>query len=380
MSDLSHLVDFLEPVDPYSLSGDSGYKEGQAGRQIDQYGEMLPDISEADIVIVGCGEERGSMGWHHGHLAPDAIRHQFYSLYFWHKDIRIADLGNIRQGASLADSYAAMHTVTAELLALGKTVVILGGSHDLSLAQYEAYRSRKTIIEATCVDALIDLTIESPLRSDNFLMEMLTGEPNYIRHYNHLAFQSYLVHPHMLETMDKLRFDCYRLGHIRERLEEIEPVFRNSHMVSVDVSALSYAAAPANHVSPNGLTGEEMCTLTRFAGMSQQVSSFGVYGYKPEHDVHDLTAKQIAQMLWYFVDGRYKGMQEASLKERDSFNEYHISFSEVETVFLQSKRTGRWWMQLPNQRFIACSYNDYVTASSNETPERWLRALERESI
>ena len=38
----------------------------------------------------------------------------------------------------------------------------------------------------------------------NFFMEMLTGEPNYIRHYNHVAFQSYFVHPHMLETMDKL--------------------------------------------------------------------------------------------------------------------------------------------------------------------------------
>jgi len=380
MSDLSHLVDFLDPIDSYTLSWDNGYKDGQAARLIDRYEEELPDIAAADIVIVGCGEERGAMGWHQGNLAPDAIRHQFYALYFWHKDVRLADLGNIRQGASMADTYAALKTVVSELLALGKTVIILGGSHDLTLAQYEAYRSRKTIIEAVCVDALIDLTIESPLPSDHFLMEMLTGEPNYIRHYNHLAFQSYLVHPKMLETMDKLRFDCFRLGHVRERFEEIEPVFRNSHLVSVDVSALSNAAAPANHISPNGLNGEEMCTLTRFAGMSPLVSSFGIYGYRPEHDEHDLTAKQIAQMMWYFIDGRYQGMQEATLKERDSFNEYHISFSEVETVFLQSKRTGRWWMQLPNKNFIACSYHDYITASSNETPERWLRALERESI
>ncbi|TAH02730.1 MAG: arginase, partial [Sphingobacteriales bacterium] len=234
------------------------------------------------------------------------------------------------------------------------------------------------IIEAVSVDALIDLTIESPLRSDNFLMEMLTGEPNYIRHYNHLAFQSYLVHPHMLETMDKLRFDCFRVGHIKEHLEEMEPVFRNSQLLSFDISALQHAAAPANRISPNGLNGEEACTLTRFAGMSPSINSIGIYGYRMELDEHALTAKQIAQMLWYFVDGRYKGLQEASLQEKDHFNEFHISFSEVETSFLQSKKTGRWWMQLPNKQYIACSYNDYMLASHNEIPERWLRAQERE--
>jgi hypothetical protein len=216
------------------------------------------------------------------------------------------------------------------------------------------------------------------MKNDNFLMEMLTGEPNYIRNYSHLAFQSYLVHPDMLETMDKLRFDCYRLGHVKESLEEMEPVLRNSGLLSIDISALAYAAAPANHISPNGLNGEEMCTLTRFAGMSPLLSTLGIYGYRAELDLHELSAKQIAQMIWYFIDGRYKGKNEASVQERDSFNEYHVSFSEVETVFLQSKRTGRWWMQLPNKNYIACTYRDYMVASSNEIPERWLRAQERE--
>ena len=34
-------------------------------------------------------------------------------------------------------------------------------------------------------------------------------------------------------------------------------------------------------------------------------------------------------------------------------------------------------MQLPDNKFIACSYQDYLLASSNEIPERWLRAQER---
>jgi arginase family enzyme len=378
MSDLLHLIDFLDPVDPYGLSDDAGFKEGQIGRYISMYSAEFPDLAAADMVLVGCGEERGLHGLDQGNSSPNAIRRQLYSLYFWHKELQLADVGNVRRGATLNDTYAAVRTVVAELIGLGKTVILLGGSHDLTLAQYDAYRSSKRIIEAVCVDALIDLTIESPRRNDNFLMEMLTGEPNFIRHYNHLAFQSYLVHPHMLETMDKLRFDCFRVGHVREYMEEMEPVFRNSHLLSIDISALAHAAAPSNNVSPNGLNGEDMCTLTRYAGMSPNINSIGIYGFESSLDEHDMTAKQIAQMLWYFLDGRYKGLHEASLQERESFNEYHISFSEVETVFLQSKRTGRWWMQLPNKNYIACSYNDYVLASTNETPERWLRALERE--
>ena len=198
-----------------------------------------------------------------------------------------------------------------------------------------------------------------------------------IRHYNHIGFQSYYVHPRMLETMDKLHFDCFRVGSVKENIDEMEPVLRNSNMLSFDVTAIANAYAPANTVSPNGFTGEEACVLMRYAGMSPNISSIGIYGYNTEHDKDELTAKQIAQMIWYILDGRSRGRREAMLDEKDSFNEYHTIFAEVETVFLQSKKTGRWWMQLPDKKYIACSYKDYLLASSNEIPERWLRAQER---
>jgi hypothetical protein len=209
-------------------------------------------------------------------------------------------------------------------------------------------------------------------------MEMLTGEPNMVRHYNHIAFQSYFVHPRMLETMDKLRFDCFRVGNVREELSEMEPVIRNSDMFSFDIAAIKNSDAPASACSPNGLTGEEACTLMRYAGMSPSVSSAGIYGFDAGKDSGDLTALQIAQMLWYFIDGKNRSLQESALNERQNFNEYHTAFAEVDTVFLQSKKTGRWWMQMPDKKIIACSYKDYLFASRNEIPERWLRAQERD--
>ncbi len=371
------LTDFLQPIVADELNDDHGFTDGQFAKHISIFESEFPTLTDIDIVIVGINEMRGSgffMGESYG---PDAIRKQLYQLHYWHTDVAIADIGNIKTGADLQDSYAALKIVLAEMLRIGKTVIILGGSHDITLAQYEAYKELDQIIEATCIDALINLRGESSIRSENFLLDMLTAEPNVIKHYNHIGFQSYLVHPRMLETMDKLRFDCYRVGVVRDNMEEMEPVMRNSHLLSFDISAIKNCDAPANALSPNGFTGEEACMLTRYAGMSSHLNTCGIYGYNPDFDTNDLTAKQIAQMIWYFIDGKSRSKQESSFDEKNNFNEFHTAFAEIDTVFLQSKKTSRWWMQLPDKKFIACSYNDYVKASHNEIPERWLRVQER---
>lgn len=377
MSDYLHIADFLLPVDKHQISEDVGYKEGQIGNAIAVYEEGFPDIDEADVILVGCGEQRGAGLLTEG-TAADEVRREFYALYHWHSDVTLADVGNIRMGSNLTDTYAALKLVIRELTDIGKKVLILGGSHDLTLAQYYAFADNKQAIHAAGVDAVVDINIDSPLRSENFVMELFTNEPNYMVHYNHLAFQSYFVPPRMLETMDKLRFDCFRVGTVKENIEEMEPVLRNCGMLSFDIKALAHAFAPVNTASPNGLNGEEACTLMQFAGMSSNMKSIGVYGYQPENDREALTAKQISHMLWYLMDGISRGKREADISERESFNEFTTVFAEVETVFLQSKKTGRWWIQLPDKNFIACSQKDYLAASSNEMPERWLRAQERE--
>ncbi|MDB5247640.1 MAG: hypothetical protein JWQ40_2034 [Segetibacter sp.] len=377
MADYESILDFLEPVNLYELSDDEGYKDTQLGKHILVNDEYFPDLEEADFVIVGFGESRGFAPSPNINAGPNAIRKEFYSLFYWHKEVRVADVGNVRAGASLQDSYAALKSVVHELIQHKKRVVILGGSHDLTLAQYKAYASNEQIIEATCVDAKIDLNMDSILPADHFLMDMLVGEPNFVRHYNHIGFQSYFVHPNMLETIDKLRFDCYRVGRVKEKLEEMEPVIRNSDLFSFDISAIQHSHAPANRLTPNGFNGEEACTLMQYAGMSMNVNTIGIYGYLPHQDEHDLTAKQISHMLWYLMDGIYKGKNEAKLEDRHNFNEFRMAFAELETTFLQSKRTGRWWMEDPNGKMIACSHFDYMVASANDIPERWMRAAER---
>ena len=356
---------------------DGTYEPHQLGAQAQYFIDHNFDWEDADIVIVGCGEQRGLDNELPYSNSPDAVREELYKMYNWH-GIKIADAGNILEGADVYDTRAALRTVLKELHDAGKLVVVLGGAHDLTLQQYEAFKRSEQIIQATVTDMLIDMDETETVTANSFLMDMLTEQPNFVGHYNHIGFQSYYVHPKILATLDKLRFDFYRVGVARQNLEEMEPVLRSSNLYSFDMSAIKFNDAPANTTgSPNGFTGDEACQLMRYAGMATNLTSLGIYGYDARKDIHHISARQIAQMLWYFVDGYYIRGNEASLKEKDEFLQFNISFTEYETEFIKSKRTNRWWMKLPDGKYVPCSYQDYQTASTGDIPERWLREQER---
>jgi arginase family enzyme len=375
MQDLSAFFEkdhFIESKEPGT------YQQQQWGANIKCATQRSFDWADTDIVIVGCGEWRGADATAEYSDGPDAVREQLYKMYYWHTGIKIADAGNIRQGATLGDTRAALLIVLREIHDAGKIALVLGGSHDLTLQQYEVFKKAEQMAIASVADMLIDLDETESVTDRSYLMDMLTGTPNFMAHYNHIAFQSYYAHPQMLETLDKLRFDFFRLGKVKEHIEDMEPVLRTSNMFSFDLSAVRYSDAPANiNGSPNGLTGEDTCLLTRYAGMSEALTSFGIYGYNAGNDSHDMTAKLISQMIWYFVDGYLVRKTEAKLSDREEFIMFNVAFTDNDTVFLKSKRTNRWWMRLPDHSFVPCSYNDYLVASNDEIPERWLREQER---
>jgi hypothetical protein len=51
-------------------------------------------------------------------------------------------------------------------------------------------------------------------------------------------------------------------------------------------------------------------------------------------------------------------------------------------VFYKSKRSEKWWMEIPKQdtdkfdraTIIPCSYQDYQMAQAGEVPDRWINA------
>lgn len=355
----------------------TSYLPTQIGSRIKAVNWEHDSWEETDVVILGCGEQRGA-GQKATSFAPDAIRQQLYPLHYWHDQVRISDAGNLLLGESIEDSYSSLSTVVQELLKEGKKVIILGGSHDLTLAQYQAYQRLKQLVDVAVIDSLIDLKEEEEVTDQGFLMEMLTGRSNFIRHFTHIGFQSYLVDPAILQTLDRLRFDCIRLGLVKEKIELVEPDLRSVHMLSIDMMAMKYADAPyLRNGSPNGLLNNELCELTKFAAMNDNLNSIGFYGYLPENDQDDIGAKAIAQSIWYLLDGWYAQSMEADMNDEAAYEVHHVIFAETQTIFKKSKRTGRWWMQMTSGSFIPCSYEDYIAAASDDLPERWLRNNER---
>ncbi len=354
------------------------YLPTQLGSQVKFITEENQDIEHLDLIILGCGEMRGQMAASDYSNGPDMVRDQLYKLHGWHNELKIGDIGNIIEGATLNDTRAALKTLLTELNLMNKKVLLIGGSHDLTIQQYDAFKTQEKVIDFTVIDMLADLNDKPGMRYDNYLTEALTSSPNFVRNFNLIGFQSYYVNPNVIETFDKLRFDCIRLGKAREDIEQLEPMLRSSHVGSIDINCVKYSDAPANKLaSPNGFFGDEICKITRFAGMSESMASFGIYGYQPEHDQHHITAKLISQMIWYYIDGLYIQKDESPLSDKNQFLEYHITFTDNDTVFYKSKKTNRWWMKVNNDHVIPCSYQDYITACNNEIPERWLREMER---
>jgi formiminoglutamase len=371
-------LSYFEPIHFIELTQKLNYNPLQIGHKIKVFPHDDFDFDTIDIFIVGCGESRTNTVNKNWNNAPDAIRRALYKMYDWHNELNVADLGNIIEGPTVQDTKAALTTILEELYRTNKIVLLLGGSQELTIQQFSPFKKQQHIIEMATIDMLIDLEDSEEENEKSFLMNMLTEQPNYIEHFSNIGFQSYYTNPSVLQTLDRLRFDCYRLGRVRSQLEEIEPVLRSCSLLSIDLNVLRASEAPfLKNASPNGLFGDELCQLMRYAGMSEKMQSVGIYGYREEDDLNETGAELVAQMLWYFVDGFRIQIAEYPLTATQEFESFHVNLSQTATTFLKSKRTNRWWMQMPNGNYIPASYNDYVTAAANDLPERWLRAQER---
>ena len=108
---MQDFYDFLETTSLAELSNDEGYADGQIGKIIQTYETEYFDVNNADVVLVGITENRGNGVGFKESDAANIIRKQFYKLHYWHTDIKMADIGNIKKGASINDSYAAIKTV-----------------------------------------------------------------------------------------------------------------------------------------------------------------------------------------------------------------------------------------------------------------------------
>jgi len=389
------LSDFFSPVNVSKFSPKEGYYSSQLSTKIVTYETDFPDLDDQkfDVAIVGVLDDRGAINNQGCALGPDYIREKLYTLNEGSNKTNIVDLGNIKAGARLSDTYIALKMVVAELVKNNILPIILGGGQDLTYAQYMAYEELEQKVDLVVIDAQFDLEESAAdtvtTNSVSYLNKIFLHQPNYLFNFSNLGYQTYFVNQDSLRVLDKLFFDAQRLGEISGSVHIAEPILRNADMISFDISSIRASDAMANaNAGPNGFYGEEACRLCRYAGYSDKLSSIGFYEFNPAFDQNGQTAMLLAQMVWCFLDGFYNRKKDIPLKPKADYLIYKTSLKENahQLIFIKSKKTDRWWMQVPypalgskNERFhfVPCLYEDYQLAVAGEMPDLWWRTYQK---
>jgi len=310
--------------------------------------------------------------------AADLVREELYQLTVPGK-INIIDLGNLKPAQSQKGNFMALRDVVDYLSELKIITLVIGGSEDFSYGVSQAFRNDK-FFSFSAIDACLDIkkTIET-YQPDNYLSRIFSSQPDVFQ-FNLLGYQRHYVPE---EAFSKLKgVGCHlSLGKLREDLSFAEPIFRNTDFVSIDFGSLKHSESHGKKMLPNGLGGEEICQLARYAGMSNRLKVLGLFEISVNEN-SNMNATLAAQTAWYFIEG-ITLRNHLSPAKQEGFTIHKVEVWQVETplVFYQNNETGQWWMQLlaadHSLHYLACSEQDYLDATYNEIPEIWLKYVQK---
>lgn len=387
MEDISH---FFAPISSDVIPE---LKEKTLGRSIRKYLKegSFPELTGMHLAIIGVEEDRRAVNNEGSGKAADAVRPYLYNLYKGKYGARIVDLGNIKAGHSVKDSYFALRSACHELIKNKIIPVVIGGGQDLTFPMYQAFEKIEPTVNLVNVDSRFDIGgPDSEFNSSAYLGRIILHQPNILFNYSNIGYQTYFVPQKEIDLFTKLYFDAYRLGEVRENMQEVEPIVRHADLLSFDISSIRMSDAPGSGLaSPNGFYGEEACMITRYAGLSDKLGAIGFFEINPDLDRNGQTVHLVAQMIWYFIDGYYKRYKDFPFRRKSDYLKYRVSIKDHknEIIFYKSKRSDRWWMEVPypsqrkmkfeRQCLVPCSYKDYLDATKEEVPDRWWQTFQK---
>lgn len=380
-------LDFLTPLNTNILDFVNDLSSQHLGSKVVFHTkDDFPNIKKVKIAIVGVLENRGDVT-SNKEVNLDFIRKEFYSLYPGNWNASVADLGDLLPGETIADTYFALHKVISFLLKNNVIPIVLGGSQDLTYALYRAYDDLEQMVNLVSIDSKFDLGSEySDLSVNSYLTKVIVDEPNNLFNFSNIGFQTYFNSQEEIDLIEKLFFEAFRLGEVSSDLSIAEPVFRDADLISLDLNSImsSYSGNFSNFVA-NGFTGKEICSLSRYAGISDKVSCLGIFNHNNTIEESVL----ISQIIWYFIEGYHFRYNEYPFGSKDDYTKYIVALEE-ELIFYKSNVSERWWIELNFSKqtgnnskkgtLFPCEQKDYLSAIKGELPERWWKAQRKNLI
>ncbi|WP_435578876.1 formimidoylglutamase [Gilvibacter sp.] len=387
------MTDFLSPVSKAVLAHRELLPENSLGAKmrIHSPGIAFPDLSGCELAIIGVQENRRSTDFVGRAVSFDNIRKALYGLYpgSWH--VQLADLGDIMPGESVEDTYFALRQVVLELHQQNIIPIILGGSQDLVYANYRAYDDRGAMVNMVNVDSRFDLgDADLPISNTSYIGKMVVDKPYNLFNYANIGYQTYFNSADEIDLIERLYFEAYRLGSVAADISSVEPIMRDADIVAIDISAIKSTELTHDYgYMPNGFDGREICAIARYAGISNRVSSFGIYELEGNREA-ERAAMLIAQMVWYFAEGVNYRIDDGNFTNESEYLTYTVPVEDQTLRFKKSKKTGRWWIELPfisnvnnklkRHTLLPCTYRDYEDACNQKIPERWYKARRKNEV
>ena len=381
------VFDFLQPLSKSFIEYLDSLSVQCLGKKVTFHTKSdFPNLETISVAIIGVNEFRGS-NKENSSDSLEGFRKVLYRLFPGNWNVSIADLGNIEAGESLNDTYFLVQTICEDLLRKKIVPIVIGGSQDLSYPLYRSYDGLDQMVNFVSVDNKFDISKENSNLADSFLTNIIVEEPNNLFNYSNIGFQTYFNSQEEIDLMDKLYFEAYRLGEVSNNLTVAEPVLRDADIVSVDMTSVqSSFSGNFQEFNPNGFTGKEICALSRYAGISDKVSVFGVFNFNDTLVEYNL----VAQVVWYFFEGYSFRSNEYPFGSKENYLKYTVIIDDDELVFYKSDKTSRWWIEIPiltnvnnklkRNTLLPCSYDDYLASCEGEMPERWWKAQRRNIV
>jgi len=379
------IFDVLKPNSQDFTAAVINLNKTKLGAEVCFYDEDL-NFRDFSFTLVCVNDTRGNTNTQQP-IDFEQIKYELYKLEQGNWNFSILDLGLIEAGNTVSDTYYALQKVIHFILKHKSIPLILGGSQDLCYYQYRAYDGIKYMVNMTNIDVKFDLgDSNAELNNASFLSHMIVDKPYNLFNYCNLGYQTYLNSQEEIKLLDKLFFEAYRLGEITGDIKTVEPSLRDTDVLSLDIRCIETQSLGQDDLHANGFSNREICALSRYSGLSDKVSSFGIYELQY---LKSKTSKQLtAQIIWYFIEGTMYRINERADVNNSNFLKYRVPVEDELLIFYESKLSGRWWIEIPSNlknlnnklkqhTLLPCDKETYLSACDQELPERWLKAKQK---
>ena len=369
----------------------SAFAEESLGQKIEIHTEgNFPELKKNGIALFYCPEFRNGQEALH-QQSDDRFREHLWSLFpgaSW--NFNIYDLGTILPGENIQDTYFAVTQVVTELVKKNIIPLMIGGTQDLTFPLYQAYQQLEQTVNLVAVDSRFDLgSPEDEISKDGYLSQILMHRPCFLFNHSTIGVQMPFVKQGEVDLFEKLYFDACRLGEFNADFKIAEPLLRNADIMSLDLQSIRSSDFQGDHyTSPNGFYAEQICQIVRYAGISDKLTSFGIFNHLPGN-ISEASSHLVAQIIWYFLDGIAQRKGDFPIGSKKNYLKFivHMESYENDLVFYKSDKSERWWMEVPypsnsgskfeRHHLVPCNYVDYQLAMRNEMPDLWWKTYQK---